>query len=375
MTRESQPRPGAIARAAAPTTAIATAAALVLACVAGPSRAENTYELTARSFDTREPQRLCLDFFCNTYTIIPPQEDLAVRQSAFDPITPLGFDGIWQQTVSATARISDASAVATAKLAVFQGDLAAGVAATASMSSVFHSESRAKLKTTVAVTVELDGTGLIGALAYSGGGGVLAVSFLHQTTGRFMVTGTPISGSGASFSERLHVEGSSNTWTTGTQGTAAIIATSAGNLPSTQTTGAWTLSDFQAPQQTGDATAWVFNHFETLPALSTQFKPAQSSDGQRALHGTFTMTLEQSADAAFNNPLAYRVGGGTSISADFAHTSTFSFGGIHDPTGHLDLSGVAVSLRFVEIPAVPEPGSWLLLASGMAWLGLRRRSA
>jgi len=371
MTHPTPVRPAAAGLAAA------LALALALAGVAGPSRADSSYSVLARSYDTRGPQKVCHDFFCSSFTIVPPQEMVDRRGGLLRAIGAPGA-APWDETVDATSSVAGVDAAARAKLGVQATGIAAGVAATASMASVFHSEAAAGLRLAYDVTVTIaPPAGWTGGLFLPACGlqCTLAIDFLHQTTGRFSHGGDAPAGAFASFSETLRVDGQ-----TRITGKAAIAPDPTdGRRMATSTSGDWGAGDF-LPSQPGSATTVLaFNHLQLLPGLVTSFAlaPVDPFDPAPRLEwtGTYRLELEQAAAAGFADPNAYRVGPGTSMAADFAHTSTFSVERVFDPTGAMDLGGATVSIQFVDVPAVPEPGTWLLLAAGLGLLGLRRRRA
>lgn len=341
-----------------------------LAGTAGTSLADSSYSLLARSYDTRGPQTVCQDFFCQVVITVPAAEDLDRRSGQLSSVNAPGRPPLWSEVVDARSSVAGVDAAARAKVGVQATDIAAGVAATASMASVFHSEASARLRLVYDVTVtispptDLGGGLFLGACRQQCD---LAIDFLHQTTGRFSHAGDAPTGAYASFSETLRIDGQ-----TRISGKAAIAPDPAdGRRMTTSALGDWDASGFLPAQAGGSSTVLTFNHLQPLPGLVTSFS-FQPSQQLAEWTGRYRLELEQAAGAGFSDPAAYRVGPGTSMAADFAHTSTFSVGRAVDPTGLADLSAASIRVQFVEVPAVPEPGSWLLMAAGLGWLGLRR---
>lgn len=373
-------------RAASATFAAAVALGLLAASPA--SRAASVYAATATTFDTRGPQRVCQDFFCRNFVIVPPQVEADAQSGQLRPeLEGTLYQGqqtlirhdTWSESVSADSRIAGALARSTARIGYDDGLVLAGVGASASIDSVFHSRADARLLTTYAVDVVLDGSGLASDLVIANGGVLLAVDFQHQTTGRFTWTGQPVPGAQARFSETVQIARTgAQTARAEVRGEASVTSGPAvGDLPTVQASGDWSTSDFFAPLISADEMAWTFNHFHTLRDVVTRFQVQEGTvDGFSAdvLVGRFRFTLEQQAEAFFADPRIYRVGGGTSIEADFAHTSRFGLGGVVDPTGRFDLSGVRAEIRFLDTADVPEPASLGLVLAALGLGAWRRRA-
>jgi PEP-CTERM motif len=369
--------------------ALAAAIALSLLAASPASRAASVYAVTATTFDTRGPQTVCQDVFCSKVIIVPPA---VVTDAKSDRLSPEMQDALdngeksliqhstWSKSVDANSRLAGASGTATARIGYENGWVSAGVGARASIDSVFHSQANASLLTTYIVDVILERQGLAGDLVFANGGAVLAVDFQHQTTGQFTWTGQPVPGAQATFGETVRVAGTgAQTSRAEMQGQASVTSGPVvGAGPTAQASGAWSPGDFHAPLLGDDDTAWTFNHFHTLPGVIARFFiQDETMDGGDidVLVGRFEFTLEQQAGARFTDPSIYRVGGGTSIDADFAHTSRFGLGRVYDPTGRLDLSGVRAELRFRDTTAVPEPASLGLVLAALGLGAWRRRAA
>lgn len=341
------------------------------------STAAATFDLHAAASDTREPQKICQDFFCSVFVMVPPETDVDDRSGAlhvlFNPaiVSP----DLERQSVSTHAELGGSSGNAAAKLAIHPTSVDFGVAASAGKSSVFVGEARAALQTSYIVRVQLHTRELLGSLTVGAcaGGCTLAMDFLHQTTGRFAYSYLPGAGARASFQEVLRIDGIARA-----SGEAFIEADpSAGNQPSPGATGDWTAADFLAPQSAADRTEWTFNHFAEVTDQRALFFPSDQldEDGNIVFSGQYLITVEQEAQAGFG-ALSYIVGTAT-MAADFDDTSSFTPTRLYDPTGTADLSRARVEVSFASAVPVPEPGTWAMLATGVgltAWR-LRRRSA
>ena len=340
------------------------------------STASGNYDLHAAIWDTSDPRRVCQDFFCNVFIVVPPENDVDDKAGPmpvyFNPT--VSAPDAEQRSESATATLAGISSNASAKLGIVATTVDFGVAASASKSSVFVGEARADLRTAYFVKVELRSRDLLGSLTAGAcaGGCSLAMDFLHQTTGRFAYSGAPGAGAVASFSEVLSIDGIVQA-----SGEAFIEADpAAGNLPSPGATGDWSAGDFLPPQSNAAGTEWTFNHFTQITDQRALFYPSGLLDeeGNVVFSGQYLITVEQQAQAKFG-PFQYIVGTST-MSADFDDTSSFTPGRLYDPAGVLDLTGASVEVSFVSAP-VPEPETWAMFAAGLAWTGwrLRRRAA
>lgn len=335
--------------------------------------ASATYDLHAAAWDTSEPRRVCQDFFCNTFTLVPPERDDDDRTGALAVtfIPSIVNPDAERQSDSALATVGGVSGNASAKLAIGSPSVDFGVAASAGKSSVFSSEARAELRTAYRVLVELRTRDLLGGLTAGAcaNGCTLAMDFLHQTTGRFAYSFIPGSGARASFAEVLRVDGLVRS-----SGEAFIAADpAAGNLPSPGATGDWTAADFLPPQSGAGGTEWSFNHFAQITDQRALFFPADQLDenGNLVFSGQYLITVEQQAEAGFG-VFEYIVGSAT-MSADFDDTSSLTPGRLYDPAGVFDLSGASVQVTFASAQPVPEPGTWAMFAAGLVWTGWRLR--
>lgn len=341
------------------------------------SSAAATFDLHAAASDTREPQKVCQDFFCSVFIMVPPETDVDDRSGRmevfFNPA--IASPDAERQSAAADAALGGSSGSAAAKLAIHPTSVDFGVAASAGKSSVFVGEARAALRTSYIVRVQLHTRELLGALTAGAcaGGCALAMDFLHQTTGRFAYSFLPGAGARASFQEVLRIDGIARA-----SGEAFIEADpSAGNQPSPGATGDWTAADFLAPQSTAGSTEWTFNHFAEINDQRALFFPSDQldEDGNIVFSGQYLITVEQEAQAGFG-ALEYIVGTAT-MSADFDDTSSFTPVRLYDPTGTADLGGARVEVSFASAVPVPEPGTWGILAAGLGltvWR-LRKRPA
>lgn len=228
------------------------------------SSASGTYDLRAATRDTSDPRVVCQDFFCNVVTVIPPQNVVDAKADSMTVyFNPSVFaPDVERRSESVTAPLAGISSSANAKLGILGTTVDFGVAASASKSSVFVGEARAGLRSEYFVTVELRTRDLLGSLtaAACAGGCTLAMDFLHQTTGRFIYSGTPGAGARASFSEAMSIDGIARA-----SGEAFIEADpAAGNLPSPGALGDWSAGDFLPPQSSAGRTEWTFNHFAQI---------------------------------------------------------------------------------------------------------------
>lgn len=336
---------------------------------AGGARASSDYLLSTRAYDTRGPQSVCLDVFCRNVIILPPQVVTDQRSGLLSTVGAPAAD-VWEEVAEARSSLAGADAAARAKLGMRHGSIVAGVAASAAMSSVFHSEASARLRLAYEVTVTIaPPAGWTGGLFLPACGlqCSLAIDFLHQTSGRFSQRDDAVPGAFASFSETLRIDGS-----TRIAGQAHFAPDPADSRRMALTaTGDWDAGDVLPPQATDTTTTIGFNHLQLLPGLTTSF---QLDTGSLVPEwtGRFRLELDQAAAAGFTNPAAYRTSP-TGVSADFAHTSSFGLSRAVDPTGSTDLGDASVRLQFVALPAVPEPASALLLAMGGLALGWRAR--
>lgn len=155
-------------------------------------------------------------------------------------------------------------------------------------------------------------------------------------------------------------------------------------LASVQTRGAWSPADLTAFGPTpasqlalfpagdlrnalndplGDLRGFDFLHTEVI-TLPLYF----GIEGLTSLTATIPVRLQQAALAGIGGP----VFSWSTLSVDFADTSTLAPTRLSDPLGELDLS--ALTLQFRQVSPVPEPATaWLLLAGSLLLLMRRRR--
>jgi len=339
------------------------------------STAAGHYDLRAATWDTSDPRRVCQDFFCHQFIIVPPESVVDAKADAmpvyFNP-TIFAPDSE-RRSESVTAPLAGISSNASAKLGIVATTVDFGVAASAAKSSVFVGEARAELRSAYFVKVELRSRDLLGSLTAGAcaGGCELAMDFLHQTTGRFAYSGVPGAGARASFSETLSINGLAQA-----SGVSFIEAgPTAGSLPSPGAAGDWSTSDFLGPQSDATGTQWTFNHFAQITDQRALFFPSDRLDeeGNVVFSGQYLITVEQQAQAGFG-AFEYIVGTST-MSADFDDTSSFTPGRLYDPAGVLDLTEARMDVSFVSAAPVPEPANWAMFAAGLGctvWC-LRRR--
>lgn len=221
-------------------------------------------------------------------------------------------------------------------------------------------------------------------------GCVMDVSFAHVTQGRFAYANR--SGDRqASFRESLTLSSVLPTGTAQvrTQGEVRVDLQNLQTQANVRYSGDWSAQDMRpfgptpASQlglfPTGDARdalddpqgplqGWDFRHtaFLTVPM---RFTLDFSSDVsfRSWMDGTLEVGLEQLATAGIG-PFVYS---SSTLSVDFADTSTFSFSRITDPSGVFDFSQTGVELT---LSAVPEPpAAWLALGGVLLLWGWRRR--
>lgn len=358
--------------------AVLPAAAATLLAVGAPALAEvpsssasGLTTLHAAAWDTSDPRRVCQDFFCSTFILVPPERvdrDKTTEMPVFFSPTVVQPDAE-RRAESVSAPLGGASGNASAKLAIGATSVDFGVAATAAKSSVFVGEARAALRTEYSVRVQLRTRDLLGALtaAACANGCTLAMDFLHQTTGRFAYGFQPGAEARASFEEVLRIDGIVQA-----SGEAFIAADpSAGNGLAPGATGDWSASDFILQRADSAGSEWTFNHFTQITDQRATFFPSDQLDenGNVVFSGRYVITVDQVAEAGFGR-FEYIVGTAT-LAADFDDTSSFTPGRLYDPAGVLDLSGAQVDVSFASAASVPEPSTWAMFAAGMG-LALRR---
>ena len=188
-------------------------------------------------------------------------------------------------------------------------------------------------------------------------------AFLHQTRGRIAYAN--LSGDReASFSERLTLRAGTAA-SDPTQSVGGRLQVQLRNLQTTaeiSASGDWSVNDLQSfgPTPTsqlglypgadarnalddprGDLQGWTFSHSELL-TIPVRFKVLDSTAAALAtqLTGRVTAELDQQAIAG-SRRFVYSA---STLSVDFADTSTFSFAQITDPAGIVDFSQARVSL-------------------------------
>jgi hypothetical protein len=220
-------------------------------------------------------------------------------------------------------------------------------------------------------------------------GCVFNLSFVHQTQGRFSYANS--SGDReASFSERVTLRSITpfNTFEQSVGGDVRLRLRNQQSVAEVSASGDWSAGDLRAFGPTpasqlglfptgdarnalddprGDLQGWTFRHSEVL-TLPVRFRAAEffGSLGAVQLVGRVDVGFQQQATAGIG-PFVFS---SSTLSVDFADTSTFSFSSIADATGVVDFSQTRVSL--ISTP-VPEPHAALLLAAGLGVLAATRR--
>ena len=289
--------------------------------------------------------------------------------------------------------------LAHAKQAWNNGTLVAGTSALARSDGGYNGFAQAHLNTSFQIQVNLSGpddgisnllwTQILATGCVPRSSCVFDISFMHQTQGR-LAYANQSGNREASFQERLTLQSTVHE-TTHQRTVRGSLGLQLRNLQTTaQATagGDWSTSDLQpfgpTPASdlglypTGDARnalndpqadlqGWNFFHSQVL-TIPVRFLAAPGFGSLNAwqFYGLVDVQLQQQAAAGIG-PFVYS---SSTLSVDFADTSTFSFAQITDPAGIVDFSQARVAL--VAAP-VPEPhAAWLGLA-GLALLWARRR--
>lgn len=282
----------------------------------------------------------------------------------------------------------------------FDGTLVAGTSALARSDAGYNGHAQSSLGADFGIAVQMYGPNdgfsqllwtqtMVQAGCSGDSGCVFNLSFLHQTTGRIAYANR--SGDReASFSETVTLRSTSfgQTFEQRAAGEVAVRLRNNQTAAETRFSGDWSASDLQAfgptpasqlglfptgdarnalddPQ--GDLQGWNFRHTEVL-TIPVHFWPSSTFGalGELQLFGEVAVSLDQLARAGIG-PFVYS---SSTLSVDFADTSTFSFASITDPQGVVDFSQTRVAL---VAAVVPEPNAaWMVLA-GLAWLWARRR--
>lgn len=337
----------------------------LLGATASQAWAVASYEVTSRTFDTHAPYVVCNDFFCNSVTVIPPASVTDHRAGTLTP-SELTFVQLFKV---AETRIGSASSEARTSIGGWtSATMLAGVAASAAKTGDVVGVARAAVHTEFAIRVEISFpvTSIAGALLNAASqslcqtGCRLATDFQHQTFGTFSYGGSPGPGSYARFSETVAMDSGG-----GLSGKAFIAAAPASaDPPEPSASGAFQLPDFLPTVTEAGRTRTTFNHFESIEEQVGIFFAAPDF-----IVGEYRIAIDQVAEAGFATPpLDYGAG---SIEADFAHTSTFGFSGLRDPSGTLDFSQAQISVTVIDVSPVPEPAEWMFLAAGLGIVFLR----
>jgi MYXO-CTERM domain-containing protein len=220
-------------------------------------------------------------------------------------------------------------------------------------------------------------------------GCVFNISFLHQTQGRFSYANS--SGDReASFSERVTLRSITpfNTFEQRVGGDVRLRLRNNQSVAEVSASGDWSAGDLQAFGPTsasqlglfptgdarnalddprGDLQGWNFRHSEVL-TVPVRFRATDffGSLGAVQLVGRVDVGFEQQATAGIG-PFVFS---SSTLSVDFADTSTFSFSSITDASGVVDFSQTRASL--ISTP-VPEPHAAWLALGGLALLWARRK--
>lgn len=222
-------------------------------------------------------------------------------------------------------------------------------------------------------------------------GCVFDVSFLHQTRGRFAYANA--SGDReARFRESLTLRSETAAGVTERRVAGDVGLRLRNNQSDAQITlgGDWSASDMTPFGPTaasqlglfpsgdvrnalddplGDLRGWNFSHSQVL-TVPIRFSLGIGSLGVSGMLGGIDVELDQAATAGMAPiGVAPFVFSRSTLSADFADTSTFSYASISDPQGVVDFSQTRVAL---VAAVVPEPNAAWMALGGLAWLWARR---
>ena len=278
--------------------------------------------------------------------------------------------------------------LAFARSAWTQHDLVFGTSALARSTDGFNGDASAVLRSDFTLDVIIDmgqdpvSIALLTALLARGNCCRFDVSFLHTTHGRLAYVNE--SGDRRAYFQETLTLGPATVF-----GEVTLNLSNGSPLASVATRGAWTPADLTAfgptpasqlglfpagdPRNSlddplGDLRGFEFLHTEVirLPLFFTL-------EGMSTLAAHLPVTVQQVAVAGLNRAGTTTPSYSSStLSVDFADTSTLAPAGLFDPEGELDLSTLTLQIR--QVTPVPEPApAWLLLAGGLLLMRLRRR--
>ncbi len=262
-------------------------------------------------------------------------------------------------------------------------DLVVGASALARSGEGYNGDASATIVTAFELDVLIDlgadplSVALFTAMTRRGNCCRFDVGFVHTTHGRLAYASQ--SGDRRALFQETLVLGPARLF-----GEVDMRLTNGSPLASVQTRGAWSPADLRAFGPTpasqldlfpvgdarnalddplGDLRGFDFLHTEVI-TLPLDF----AVEGLTSLTARIPVRLQQTALAGLGGPVFSR----STLSVDFADTSTLAPVRLSDPLGELDLSGV--TLRWRQVSPVPEPATaGLLLAGSLLLLVLRRR--